>query len=416
MGYSKDRSEKSLRRDNMKILYLLGPVPSSLNDYRGIYTLKRIEKLREINVDIYPIAITVKKSFVEKFFAKDEANYKEKVNFLKSVNIDSLIVNSYSLDFLIKILSNKAFYDLRHRRIIKKILKIIPKDFDLIHAHSVLSAGLLSRILSRILEKPYIVTAHGDDIHNYPFKNQALKKITLEVLENSYKNIFVSRGLLEKSKEFGFEGKNSIIIPNGYDPKIFYPIDKEKIRKELGIYKRNYRYVGFVGNLIPVKRADKLPEIFEMISKKYDNIIFIIVGDGYLKEEVEKEMSQKNLSYIFTGKLLQKDVAKWMNAMDVMVLPSRNEGWPCVVLEAQACGTCVLGSSNGGISEAIGFPEYIVEEGKNFEERFAKKVIEILEKGYNREQLLKRAKEYTWDNIVKKEIEIYEGLRYETIK
>jgi len=40
-----------------------------------------------------------------------------------------------------------------------------------------------------------------------------------------------------------------------------------------------------------------------------------------------------------------------MNAMDVMVLPSRKEGFGAVVIEAQTCGTCVVGSSNGGIRQ-----------------------------------------------------------------
>jgi len=46
------------------------------------------------------------------------------------------------------------------------------------------------------------------------------------------------------------------------------------------------------------------------------------------------------------GRVSQVDVAKYMNAMDVMVLPSRNEGFGAVVIEAQACGTCVVGSSD----------------------------------------------------------------------
>ncbi|MDN5345742.1 MAG: teichuronic acid biosynthesis glycosyltransferase TuaC [Petrotoga sp.] len=81
----------------------------------------------------------------------------------------------------------------------------------------------------------------------------------------------------------------------------------------------------------------------------------------------------EGLDVVFAGRVPQVEVAKYMNAMDVMVLPSRNEGFGAVVIEAQACGTCVVGSSNGGIPEAIGFEEYVVKEGKNFEERFAKK-------------------------------------------
>jgi glycosyltransferase involved in cell wall biosynthesis len=125
-----------------------------------------------------------------------------------------------------------------------------------------------------------------------------------------------------------------------------------------------------------------------------------------LREKIEKET--KGLNIIFTGRLPQKGVAKYMNAMDVMVLPSREEGFGAVVIEAQACGTCVIGSSNGGIPEAIDFEEYVVKEGENFEERFARKVVDVLKKGYDRNRLIERAKGFTWEEIVRREIEIYE--------
>jgi glycosyltransferase involved in cell wall biosynthesis len=124
-----------------------------------------------------------------------------------------------------------------------------------------------------------------------------------------------------------------------------------------------------------------------------------------LRDKILKQM--KDLDVVFAGRVPQTEVAKYMNAMDVMVLPSRQEGFGAVVIEAQACGTCVIGSSNGGIPEAIGFEEYVVEEGDQFEERFAKRVVEVLKEGYNINKLLERAKEFTWKNIVFAEMRIY---------
>ncbi|MFN6992162.1 MAG: glycosyltransferase, partial [Fervidobacterium sp.] len=148
-------------------------------------------------------------------------------------------------------------------------------------------------------------------------------------------------------------------------------------------------------------------EIFSKIASKVPNTKFIIVGDGPLRNEVEKV---KGIDMTITGFISQQEVAKYMNAMDVMILPSRNEGWPCVALEAQACGTCVIGSNNGGIPEAVGFSEYVIEDGVDFEKRIAERVVEVLKSGYDKEKLIDRAKNYTWENTVSREIELFEEL------
>ena len=183
------------------------------------------------------------------------------------------------------------------------------------------------------------------------------------------------------------------------------------MRRQLGIYTEGYKYVGFVGDLIEIKRADKLIEIFELIRKRVSKVKFIVVGDGHLRGKMEKQAKRKGLDILFTGMLEQSEVAKYMNAMDVMILPSRTEGFGAVVIEAQACGTCVIGSSNGGIPEAIGFPEYVVEESEGFEERFARKVVEVLNEGYDRDKFIKRTKSYTWESIVSMEKATYESVR-----
>jgi len=68
----------------------------------------------------------------------------------------------------------------------------------------------------------------------------------------------------------------------------------------------------------------------------------------------------------------------------------------------------VIRSSNGGILEAIGFDKYVVAEGKDFEDKIAQRIVQILEEGYDREKLIERAKDFTWERIVQMEKGIYE--------
>jgi len=261
-------------------------------------------------------------------------------------------------------------------------------------------AGLVAKILSEKLNIPYVVTGHGSDIN---FIMPLAKELYVDVLENAAKVIFVSNALLNKAKSFGYAGENSIVISNGIEPDIFKPLDKEKIKKELGLSKK---VVGFVGGLKKVKRADKLPEIFSYISSIYDTE-FLVVGDGELKEGIENECKKRNLQVKFVGNVSHEDVSYYMNAMDVMILPSRNEGWPCVVLEAQGCEVAVVGSSNGGIPEAIGDGGIVVEEGEEFEKRFAQSVVKLLEDPIDESYLRKRALGFSWKSIVEKEVEVY---------
>ena len=81
-----------------------------------------------------------------------------------------------------------------------------------------------------------------------------------------------------------------------------------------------------------------------------------------------------------------------------------------VVLEAQACGVPVVGSNAGGIPEAVGEGGLIVEEGDEFEERFAEAVCTVLRNPPSPEKLRKRAQEYDWEKTVQKEVEVYQSL------
>jgi glycosyltransferase involved in cell wall biosynthesis len=390
---------------NTLLITNLFPKVSNLNS--GIFITQRLKHYKTYGVNFDAVSPAYENSklvvLLKKLLKKQNGEYPleeyERVKFkpvLIHRNLHTVLMNKISRSYFVKIAERfvgaiEQSFDFR--------------EYDLIHAHGMYSvpAGLIAKILAEKYRKPFIVTLHGSDVNLFmPHR----KEIYVSILESASATIFVSKALLEKAKSLGFSGKNAVVIPNGYDETIFKPMDKEAVRKELGIHREDYKYVGFVGNLIPIKRADKLGEIFHLIAKEIPETFFIVVGDGPLREKIEKET--KGLNIIFTGRLPQKGVAKYMNAMDVMVLPSREEGFGAVVIEAQACGTCVIGSSNGGIPEAIDFEEYVVKEGENFEERFARKVVDVLKKGYDRNRLIERAKGFTWEEIVRREIEIYE--------
>ncbi|PLV56752.1 glycosyltransferase family 4 protein [Thermotoga sp. SG1] len=393
----------------MRSFILTNLFPTKENPNSGIFIIKRLKEYQKLGVDFTVVSLAFKDkgrllSLLRRLLHKP---FEVPLEELEGVSFKPVFVERGLFDVALQKFSTvKKVLENFTDQFAEQISREFPKH-NIIHAHGMYlpaPAGVVAKKLSEIWKIPYIVTLHGSDI-NLNMKRHDVRDIYLETLENASKCIFVSKALLEKAKSFGYSGQNAVVIPNGYDPDVFKPMDKDTVRKELGIYKENTYYVGFVGNLIPIKRADKLPEIFGKIAKEPPNTRFIIVGDGTLRDKILKEM--KGLDVVFAGRVPQTEVAKYMNAMDVMVLPSRNEGFGAVCIEAQACGACVIGSSSGGIPEAIGFDEYVVKEGENFEERFAKRVVDVLKKGYDRNKLIERAKGFTWEEIVKREIEIY---------
>lgn len=286
------------------------------------------------------------------------------------------------------------------------------KSNTLIHAHWTYPEGYYAVQLAKKYHVPCVVTAHGSDIHTIPRRNRIIKKYTLDTLESADKIIFVSKTLLASAKELGYSGENAVVIPNGIDPTYFYPVEKETAMEKTG-WKQSKKYVvGFVGNLIYVKRADKFVKIFSEIQKIIGDVEFVLVGDGDLREEIQNECSELGLMITFAGRVPHEAVAAWMNLFDVMILPSRNEGWPCVVLEAYVCGVPVVGSNNGGIAEALGGLGVVVDEGNGFEERFAKGVCDVIMGvlPIDSSELVKRAAKYTWESLVSMELDVYTSL------
>jgi len=376
----------------------------------GSFITNRLMIFKSLNIDFNVYAIIPDDTYFVKLLKKYSGKKifdNTKNNFeLNGINYNYIKIHRNLLNVIKeRTIREKIF--LQYSNYILKILydQIKNQNYNLIIAHGMYDppAGLIAKIFSEKLNIPYIVNCQGSDIN---YKMQLSPELYIDVFENAAKVVFVSNAILDKAKDYGYSGNNAIVSPNGVDLDNFKLLDKNKIKIELGL---KNKVVGFVGNLLPVKRADKLPEIFYEINKQKE-VDFLVVGDGPLKKEIEQRCKEKNLNVLFTGKIPHDEIPKYMNAMDVMILPSRNEGFGAVVIEAQSCGVPVVGSDNGGIPEAVGNGGIIVKEGDYFEKRFATAVIELLDNPIDSETLRQRSLSFSWQNIVNKELDIYEKL------
>lgn len=284
------------------------------------------------------------------------------------------------------------------------------EECDMVSCHWGYPHGRIAYWINREFKKPYIVTYHGSDVHTMPFENGNIRTKVLQIMENAKQNIFVSKKLMDTARELGYTGDNCTASRNGVNTKNFYIIsdeEKNSIRERYNIKGKN---IGFVGAVNKIKRADKFAEIFESIKHldPSNEYTFTVVGDGPLKSQVEKECNEKGLKAVFTGNQDVDMVRNLMNTMDVMILPSRREGFGCVITEANACGVPVVGSDAGGISEAIGIKENIVADGDEFEKRIAKRVVEVANSENDKESLSKYTLEnFSWDKIAEDEASFY---------
>ena len=237
---------------------------------------------------------------------------------------------------------------------------------------------------------------HGSSIHTLPFKDKNVLRRTRRILENADMNLFVSDELYETAKKITTNFKGEISY-NGIDTNKFRrynDAERESFRKEKDIA-QNEKCVAFVGNCIPVKNVKYLPTLFNHISRQVEKIKFFILGNGNFTEL----FAESGLDITYANNVNNVEMPKWYNCMDLIVMPSINEGLPMTCLEATACGTPFVGSRVGAIADVVGI-ENTVEHNDDFNESFASLCVQRLNETTNKTILPER---FVLANVVTKE-------------
>ena len=143
------------------------------------------------------------------------------------------------------------------------------------------------------------------------------------------------------------------VIHNGIDADPYSSsTDPEAIARELGI-PNGRSVVGMVANFSPVKDHDLfVRSAAELVARGHD-AHFLLVGDGPLRRRIERRIVREGLADRCRVVGDAQDVARLYGLMSVLVLCSRVEGFPNVVMEAMTAGVPVVAARVGGVSELI---------------------------------------------------------------
>lgn len=254
------------------------------------------------------------------------------------------------------------------------------QGYDVIAAHSY-TGGLIAAEASRIYGMPYFVTWHGSDVHSHPVRNPYQAKETRRIMMGAKCNFFVSEALLRASDWLtdGADVRREVLYNGVSEDFVRFDEDDRKELRTLNKIDDGVKVVAFVGNLSAVKNVRVLAQLFKETASRYDGQLkFWVVGDGKLRSAVKSDMYSAGLTNVsFLGNVPAEDMPAVMNCIDVLVLPSFNEGLPLVCLEALRCGANVVGSRVGGIPEIIGEANTAVH-GDGFVDAMTSRIVDML--------------------------------------
>jgi glycosyltransferase involved in cell wall biosynthesis len=263
---------------------------------------------------------------------------------------------------------------------------------DIVHTHTAKAgtvgrvAGLLYRWLTphTLLGRPrkckFVHTYHGHIFHSYygPLKTRAfliIEKI-LGRLGTDRIVVISEQQRAEINEQFRVgQGHKFSVIRLGLDLSVFrdWQLRGHSLRNELGLAPEDI-LVGIVGRLTEVKNHKLFLNSIAEFKKKFasslpQKVLFVVVGDGALREELEEQAATLDLrdDVVFLGS--RRDMENIYPAFDIATLTSLNEGTPLTLIEAMANARPVVSTLVGGVVDLLGTavspmdsPDYLVCE------------------------------------------------------
>ena len=216
-------------------------------------------------------------------------------------------------------------------------------DIPLLHAHFAVPHGLAALEIHRRTGIPYVLTVHGYDLNTWPEARPGGRGRLAAALQGAAVVVAVSDALAARVREIS--GVDAVSLPLGVDvpgltamrlPRLGLPEDRV-----LAL---------FLSRLAPHKGVR---EFVEAVLGGNGEVLGVVAGDGALEGYRAAEGRQSG-RLVYVGSQERQGVVELLSAADMIVLPSRSEGLPTVLVEAGVIGTPVIASRVGGIPQLLG--------------------------------------------------------------
>ena len=238
-------------------------------------------------------------------------------------------------------LSDRSFFKMLKKQI--KFLKEIKPD--VVHANigSLFHIMLATKLVGT---KVRLYTVHNEA--KLLYGDSKIRKLFYKLAFTFFK--FKPIAICETVKktmveEFGLKYKNMYTVNNGVDINAFHTKEKNFNKDEIVFIN--------TGTMYWVKNQGQIIDAFHEISKKYENVKLILLGDGQDRKKLQKQIEEKNLVDLVEMPGKVSNVGEYLRNADVYVSASLTEGLPLSMLEAMASGLPVITSDAGGSVDIV---------------------------------------------------------------
>lgn len=204
--------------------------------------------------------------------------------------------------------------------------------YDAVHAHVNVLSGLT--MLSAWLAGVKVRVVHS---HNTQFKNSRAMVVIGKALLNIFSNRFVACGVDAGKALFG--KKRFVVIPNAIEvDKFLYSSDEnvKRLRAKLDM-KESALQICHIGRFNDVKNHSFIIDVASDLSSKGVDFQLHLLGNGELFEEMKEKVKNLNLRDVFFHGSIP-NANEYLIASDLFILPSKHEGLPVTLVEAQCSG------------------------------------------------------------------------------